>query len=184
MLKVVLWSPFGDLGNFGLVYVLTVCIGMVLSMTASYFLSLEIRLSAAKPRIQSSATVFFDSFRWLCILISALHPRKGLGSCGKPSEFLIFSTHCCFTKVTCNWLLQGFASIDWARYLFAPCGFLGVRTCCCFMIVTCDWMSWNLFSHLWVDALFPLMVFFCSYFYLDSVLRYSPLMGLLCWAYC
>ena len=56
--------------------------------------------------------------------------------------------------VTCNWMLQSFASIDWARCLVAPGGFLCFSTCCGFMIVTCDWMLQNLiFLEVWLDAL-------------------------------
>ena len=153
---VLLWFLFGDLRIFGLVYVSTVCIGVVSSMTGSYFLIFQICLSEAKPRIQSSGAVLFHSLRWLCVLISVLHQGKVLGSYAKSSEFPICSTRCCFTVVTCNWLLQSFASIDWARCPIAPGGFLCFSTCCCFMIVTCDWM---LRTERWLDALLPLMGF-------------------------
>ena len=137
---VLLWFLFGDLRIFGLVYVSTACIGVVLSMTGSYFLIFQICLPEAKPRIQSSVAVLFHSLRWLRILISVLHQGKGLGSFAKFSEVLICSTRCWFTIVTCNWILQSFASIDWARCLVAPGGFLCFSTCCGFMIVACDWM--------------------------------------------
>lgn len=113
-------------------------------------------LSEAKPRIQSSGAVLFHSLRWLCVLISVLHQGKVLGWYAKSSEFPICSTRCCFTVVTCNWLLQSFASIDWARCPIVPGGFLCFSTCCCFMIVTCDWM---LRTERWLDALLPLMGF-------------------------
>ena len=99
----------------------------------------------AKPRIQSSVAVLFHSLRWLCVLISVLDQGKGLGSLAKFPEFLICITRCCFTIVTFNWMLQSFVSIDWARCLVAPSGFLSFSTCCGFMIVTCDWMLRNLF---------------------------------------
>ena len=46
--------------------------------------------------------------------------------------------------VTCDWMLQSFASIDWARCLVAPSGILCFSTRCGSMIVTCDWMLQNL----------------------------------------
>ena len=150
---VLLWFPFGDLRIFGLAYVSTVCVGMVSSVSGSYFLIFQMCSSEPKPRIQSSAAVLFHSLRWLCVLISVLHPGKGLSSFAKPSEFPTFSTRCCFTYVTCNWLLQIFASLDWARCPFGSGGCLCFSTRCCFMIVTCDWMLRNLFSQLWLDAL-------------------------------
>ena len=133
------------------------------------------------PRIQSSGAVLFPSLRWLFVLISVLHQGKVLGSYAKSSEFPICSTRCCFTVVICDWLLQSFASIDWARCPIAPGGFLCFSSCCCFMIVTCDWM---LRTELWLDTLLPLMGFFCYDCYLDTVLRYSPLMGLLYLVFC
>lgn len=140
---VLLWFPFGDPRIFGLVYNSTVCIGMVSSVTWSYFLIFQMCLSEPKPRIQPSAAVLLHSLRWLWVLISELHPGKGLSSLAKPSEFPIFSTRCCFTIVTCKWLLQGFAWLDWARCPFGPGGFLCFSTRCCFMIVTCDWVLRN-----------------------------------------
>ena len=100
---------------FGLVYVLTVYIGVVSSMTGAYLLIFQICLSEVKPRIQSLVAVLFHSIRWLCIMISVLHQGKGLGSFARSSEFPMCSVCCCFTIVTCNWPLQSFASIDWAR---------------------------------------------------------------------
>ena len=120
---VLLWFLFGDLRIFGLVYVSAVCIVVVSSMTGSYFLIFQICLSEAKPRIQYSGAVLSHSLQWLCVLISVLHQGKGLGSYANSSEFPICSTRCCFTIVTCNWLLQSFASIDWAECPFAPGGF-------------------------------------------------------------
>ena len=116
---VLLWFLFGDLRIFGLVYVSMVCIGVVSSMTGSYFLIFQICLSKAKPRIQFSGAVLFHSLQWLWVSISVLYQGKGLGSYANSSEFPICSMRCCFTMVTCNWLLQSFASIDWARCLIA-----------------------------------------------------------------
>ena len=121
---VLLWFLFGDLHIFGLVYVSTPCIGVGSSVTGSYFLIFQIFLSEAKPRFQTSGAVLFHSLRWLCVLISVLHQGKDLGSFAKFPEFLICSKRCCFTIVTCNWMLQSFTSIDWARCLVASGGFL------------------------------------------------------------
>ena len=118
---VLLWFLFEDLRIFGLVYVSTVYIGVVSSMTGSYFLIFQNWLSEAKPRIKSSGAVPFHSLRWLCVLISVLHQGKGLGSYATSSEFPICSTRCCFT-ITFNWLFQSFALIDWARCPIAPGG--------------------------------------------------------------
>ena len=61
MPPVLLWFLFGDLRIFGLVYVATVCIAMVLSMTGSYFLIFQICLSEAKPRIGAFVLSFIDN---------------------------------------------------------------------------------------------------------------------------
>ena len=124
MPPVLLWFLFGDLRIFGLVYVSTVCIGVVSSMTGSYLLIFQNWLSEAKPRIQSLGAVLFHSLWWLCVLILILHQGKGLGSYAKSSEFPICSTCCCFTIVRCNWPFQSFALIDWARCSIAPGGFV------------------------------------------------------------
>ena len=113
-------------------------------------------LSEAKPRIQSSGAVLLHSLRWLCVLISVLRQGKGLGSYANSSKFPICGTCCCFTIVTCNWLLQSLASIDWAGCPSAPGVFLCFSTSGCYMIVTCDSV---LRTELWLDALLPLMGF-------------------------
>ena len=99
---------FGDRRIFGLVCVSTDCIGVVLSMTGSFFLTSQICLSEAKLKIQSLGAALFHSPRWLCVLISVLSQGKGLCSYARSSEFPICSMRCCFTIVTCSWLLQSF----------------------------------------------------------------------------
>ena len=139
----------------------TACIGVGSSMTGSYFLIFQIYLLEAKPRIHTSGVVFFHSLRWLRVLISVLHQGKGLGSFAKFSEFLICRKRCCFTIVTCNWMLQTFASIDWASSLVAPGGFLCFRSCWGFMIVTCDWMLQSFASIDWARCLVAPGGFLC-----------------------
>ena len=150
---VLLWFLFGDLRIFGLVYVSTVCIGVVSSVILPDLPNLFVR-GKAKNSIFGRGSLPFPSVALR--IVSVLHQGKVLGSYAKSSEFPICSTRYCFTVVTCNWLLQSFTSIDWARCPIAPGGFLCFSTCCCFMIVTCDWM---LRTERWLDALLPLMGF-------------------------
>ena len=76
---VLLWFLFGDLRIFGLVYVSTVCIGVVSYMTGSYFLIFQILFvrGKAKNPIFGRGSLPFPSVA-LRIDFSAA-PRQGSG---------------------------------------------------------------------------------------------------------